>query len=382
MTFDLISLAKKLKRYREQFQTSIEELSEVTGIDQEDLIAYEEGNKKPTGDEILILADFYKCDYKFFISNERIAPFDQTGTLFRIHGNELSKIDRWAIQEFLYLAECESFLQASLGIHETLEFVFKKKGSIYKKHGKEAANALRVKLGYSEKEIPSDVFRDFRKIGVHVFRRKLENSSISGLFIKHPIAGKCILVNYTEDIYRQRFTAAHEAGHTILDDEKDVIISFTKWKPHDLVEVRANTFASHYLLPESFIRSIPDVNNWNSEKATNWANKLKVSTSALAIALSNAKLIDNRTSQIIKSAKVPKEAKQDPELPDSLSLHARQRKEELLKRGLSSYYVNLCFEAYRRNIITASRMAEMLLVDENELQELVELFGESIDYGT
>lgn len=382
MAFDLKELAKKLKRYREQFQTSIEELSEATGIDPNSLKAYEVGSQKPNGDEILILADFYKCDYKFFISNERIAPFDQTDTLFRIHGNELSKNDRWAIQEFLYLCECETFLQENLGNYQTVDFSFQKSGNYFKKHGKDAAYSLRSKLNYSEKEIPSDVFRDFRKIGIHVFRRKLENSRISGLFVNHPIAQKCILVNYSEDIYRQRFTASHEAGHAIFDAEEDVIVSFTKWKSNDLIEIRANTFASHYLLPESALRLIPNLTEWNSEKAAVWAKKLMVSTSALAIALSTANLIDKKMLQIIKSAKIPREAKHDPELSGSLSSRARKRKEQLLKRGLSSYYVNLCLNAYRQNIITAARMAEMLLINENELQGIAELFDESIDYAS
>ena len=382
MTFDLKILANKLKRYREQFQTSVEELSHATGIPVANLISYENAEKTPSGDDILILADYYKCDYKFFISNEKIAPFEQTENLFRLHGNEISKNDRWAIQEFLFLSECEAFLQESLGIHPTIIFNFEKKGSIFKRHGEEAAKALRNQLGYSKNEIPLDIFRDFRQMGIHVFRRKLENSNISGLFVKHPSAGKCILINYFEDIYRQRFTASHELGHALLDEDEDFIISYTKWDKKDLKEIRANTFASTYLLPKSFLTSIPNVNTWNSEKAMDWANKLTVSTIALAIALSNYKLIDQKSFHIIKSTKVPNESKIDPELPDSLSGKSRIRKKKLLKQGLSSYYVNICSNAYRQNIITAARMAEMLFIEENKLNGILELFGEKIDYAS
>jgi Zn-dependent peptidase ImmA (M78 family) len=380
MAFDLALLATKLRRYREQFQVSFLELAEATGIEEEILQAYENGDRQPTGDDILVLADYYKCDYKFFVSNERVAPFDQTETLFRRYGNEFSRQDRWAVQEFLHLAECESFLLQSLGRSNQEPFAFTKRGTYYKGHGIAAADALRQKLGYSNLEIGMDIYSDFRAIGIHIFRRKLENSSISGLYIKHPAAGKCVLINYSEDVYRQRFTAAHEAAHAILDDEEDVIVSLTGWKKGDLIEIRANTFASHYLMPPGFLSQIPEVNRWNAEKALAWASKLKVSTEALAYALSEANLINNITEEEIKGVNVPKTAKIDPELPESLSTRASERRQELLKRGLSQYYVTLCFEGYREGIISAARMAEMLLIREWELYEIARLYGERFKY--
>ncbi len=382
MAIDLSLLADKLKRYRKQFQTSIEELSRTTGIPADDLISFENADKTPSGDDILIIADYYKCDYNFFISNQRIAPFEQTENLFRLHGNEISINDRWAIQEFLYLSDCETFLQKSLNIRPILDFKFKKRGNIFKKHGEEAARELRSHLGYKKNEIPLDIFSDFRNMGIHVFRRKLENSNISGLYVNHPAAGKCILINYSEDIYRQSFTAAHELGHALLDEDQEFIISFIKWEKKDLSEIRANTFASCYLLPKSFLESIPNVQDWNSDKATLWANKLKISTMALAIALRNHGLVNQENYNIIKSAKVLKDAKRDPELPVNLTGKFRDKKEDLLKKGLSSYYVNLCLKAYQQNIVSASRIGEMLLVDENMINNILELFGGKIDYGS
>ena len=380
MSFDGLALGQKLGKYRAQFMASINELSKATGISSESLEAFENGEKLPTGDEILILADFYQCDYKFFISNEKVAAFEQTETLFRRHGEKFSKNDRWAVQEILYLAECEDFLAKELGISQSEEFYFHKSGEYFKEHGLKAAQSLRSFLSYRDNEVPMDIYQDFRKAGIRVFRRRLENSKISGLFIKHPVAGKCILVNYSEDVYRQRFTAAHEAGHALLDAEEDMVISFTRWKKNDLIEVRANTFASHYLMPPQFLKKIPEPSNWDADKGLKWANKLKVSTTALAFALKEHNLIDNKTVETLKSVKVPKEAKNDPELSGALSAKSKMRKKELLELGLTTYYANLCFEAYRRNIISASRMAEMLLADEKRLIEITNLFGEELRY--
>lgn len=379
MTFDISLFGSKLRRYREQFNVSLEEVSRLTGISNKVLVALESGEKRPTGDEVLILADYYKCDYKFFISNEQLAPFEQTETLFRSYRKEFSKEDRWAVQEFLFLCECEQFLLSLIGGIDNKPFRFNKVGDYCKSHGVEAAKKLRDHLGYSDNQVPLNIYDDFRRLGFHIFRRELGNSSISGLCIKHPVAGKCILVNYSEDVYRQRFTVAHESAHAILDEEKDFVVSLL-YEKKELPEVRANTFASHYLMPPEFLKNIPNPEIWDTEKALNWANRLKVSTEALAYALKNAKLISPATEKEIKSVRVPFHMKTDPELPESLSVKSRQRFEQFLKQGLSMFYVRLCFNAYQSGIISAGRLAEMLLVDERELSDIASIYGINLKY--
>ncbi|MDZ8064452.1 MAG: ImmA/IrrE family metallo-endopeptidase [Nostoc sp. DedQUE08] len=380
MSFDLALFSSKLRKCRDQFEKSLAEVATATGIPENILTALENGERQPTGDEVLIFADYYLCDYQFFISNERVASFEQTETLFRRYGDEFSKEDRWAVQEFLFLCECEEFLLklASPIIYKPFSFI--KRGNYYIGHGKEAAKALRRHLGYASNEIRMDVYEDFRSLGFHIFRRQLGNSNISGLFIRHPTAGKCILVNYSEDIYRQRFTAAHESAHGILDDEQEFVISL-KTDKRNLVEVRANNFASDYLMPPEFLQKIPDCRTWTPEKAVEWANKLKVSTEALANALKSANFISEDVETQIKAVRVPKHLKVDPELPESLSFGSRQRREELLKRGLSNFYVGLCFDAYEQNIISAGRVAEMLLASKYELTEIASIYGRTIKYG-
>jgi len=142
MAFNLEKLGDKLLRFRNQFQYSLLEVSTATGISERKLLAIEKGKYRPTGDEILILSDFYKCDYKFFLSNEKLASSEQTETLFRKFGSEFSKQDRWAIQECLFLAECEAYLEKRLNKQKYQPFNFKKLGNYYKRHGKQAAEYL------------------------------------------------------------------------------------------------------------------------------------------------------------------------------------------------------------------------------------------------
>ena len=68
MAVDLKTLGSKLAKYREQLKESISEVASATGIDATRLTAIEAGQVEPTGDDVLILADHYRCDFKFFIS--------------------------------------------------------------------------------------------------------------------------------------------------------------------------------------------------------------------------------------------------------------------------------------------------------------------------
>ncbi|RQO58506.1 DNA-binding protein [Paucibacter sp. KBW04] len=377
MAINLKALGSKLAKYRGQLKESTIEVASATGIDAARLAAIEAGQVEPSGDDVLILADHYRCDFKFFISNEQVAPFEQTETLYRAHGNDFTKEDRRAVQDFLYLCETEDFLMRELG-RPPKDFAFSPSGDYFKGHGEAAAARLRTALGHDDRAVPRDVYAEFRSVGVHMFRRKLGNSNISGLFIMHPVAGKCALVNHSEDIYRQRFSAAHEMAHAIFDSAQGASVSFDGPSGSDYLELRANRFASCFLMPPEFLRKMPPPNQWSDADAQRWANDLRVSCVALAIALKEAKLIDQGNYDRIRRLRVPREAKIDPELPESLNATQRQRKAHLLELGLSDFYVGLCFDGFSAGVISVGRLAEALLCSHGELAELASLYNRTL----
>ena len=377
MAIDLHTLGSKLAKYRGQLKESIIEVASSTGIDAARLTSIEAGKAEPSGDEVLILADHYRCDFKFFISNEQLAPFEQTETLYRAHGGDFTKEDRRAVQDFLYLCETEDFLMRELG-RAPNDFNFAPTGDYFKGHGEAAAARLRAALGHDDRALPRDIYAEFRSVGVHVFRRKLGNSNISGLCIMHPVAGKCALVNHSEDVYRQRFSAAHEMAHAIFDSAQGASVTFEGPSGADRLELRANRFASCFLMPPVFLAKLPAPSLWTDADGLRWANELRVSCIALAIALKEAKLIDNAVYDRISRLRVPRESKIDPELPESLNAMQRQRKAHLLELGLSDFYVSLCFEGFSAGVISIGRLAEALLCSHGELVELASLYGRTL----
>lgn len=381
MPIDSQIVAQKLRHARELQSLAVEAVGRATGIDTDRITQIECGQAKPSGDEVLILASFYRHDFRDFLDENRPAPFENTDILYRRYGDSFSPEDRRAIQEFLYLCEIESSLEAEMGAQK-MRFDFTPQGDFFKGHGEPAAAALRNKLGYKPNEIPRDVFSDFRQIGFHVFRRRLASSEISGLYIEHPTAGHCLLINYDEDIYRQRFSVSHEAAHAIFDSSEAVVVTYrrgsSKFSEKDLKEVRANRFASCYLMPPD---QLPQVAAWTEDRALFWAQKLRVSTSALAIALKEAGRINEVQARVIRSVRVPAVEKIDAEAPESLTDAQRKRRIGLLERGLSDYYVGLCFEAHHEGLISAGRLSEALLADHAETREISVLFARSIRHG-
>lgn len=374
--FDLGLLAKKLIACRVRLQYTYVEIFEGTGIIQSRLIEFEQGHIEPTGDEILILADFYKEDYKYFISNQQLSAAENTDSLYRQFTNEFSKEDRRAIQEFLYLCECE---QETWNLTEDNNKSYSPPTRFFRFHteGEEVAKDVRLYLGYKEEELIRNIFDDFRKLRIHIFRRKLSNSNISGVFIMHPIAGKCVLINFSEDLYRQNFTIAHEVAHSIFDTDQAFNVSFTK-DGKDVKEIRANSFAANFLMPANLLRGLK-VSNWSIEIITKIAEQFKVNIIALLYRLKSLKLIDEDQLEKLKKHRLPQATKTDPEL-QGLSEKLLSSKKAILEIGLSTAYVRRCHETYLKGFISQSRLAEMLLVNEPELPKLLALFNLKLIY--
>lgn len=381
MALNLVVLSQRLRQAREVLAYSIEEVCKHIGIDAAHLSAIEAGEQKPSGDEVLILASFYDCDFRAFLDEELPPPVAQADILFRRFGKEFTPSDRRAIQQFLHLCVIEAELEIVLD-EQKKSFSFKPSGTYYKAHGQQAAEALRLQLGYRDNEAPRDIYADFRSIGIHIFRRKLSNAEVSGLYVNHTVAGHCVLVNYDEDIYRQRFSVAHEVAHAIFDSADGSILTYqgasSKYNKTDYQEIRASSFASCYLMPPSMLRKLPQLDS-NSSK--HWAQQFRVSTAALAKALKDIGVVDESNARLIRSVRVPSGDKIDPEAPQSLSTSQRERRLALLEHGLSDYYVGLCFEAHYRNLISTGRLTEALGVGTAELSDVGALYGRTIAHG-
>ena len=91
-------------------------------------------------------------------------------------------------------------------------------------------------------------------LGADVSLRALD-PDISGVVIKEQYESPKIYINSDENIFRQRFTLAHEIGHLVdrtklIDDDKEYsFIDYRKPGEYDLHEFFADEFAGELLMP-------------------------------------------------------------------------------------------------------------------------------------
>lgn len=379
MSFDLRLFSGKLKTCRQELQLEPLEVAEGTGLALDRLIALESGLVEPSGDEVLIFADYFKQNYQYFITNQQSSASEQVKILYRKFDSEFTKADRWAVREFLYLCECEAFIFEEIGF-DKISFDFTSSHPLHTVQGKEGAAALRKRLGLRPENLMPDPYSTLRKLGIHIFRRRLDNSKISGLFIDHPTAGRCVLVNYDEDIFRQNFTLAHEVGHAVFDYRDAINVSFGVSGEDKYKEYRANNFASGLLIPQEFLQRFPP-GSWTDKTVLDAAKQLQVNIQPLAIAMKEAGIIDEGESQALqRRLKIPKADKIDPELKGLSDVYSKA-KTDLLERGLSSFYVRKAYACYEEGHITAGRLANMLLCNESSLVQILASFNLKLSYG-
>lgn len=378
MAYDNCIIAKKLLRSRNNMGLSKADVARLAGIDVARIDALESGIVEPSGDEILILADIYKEDFCYFISNQILSSAETVEELFRLNG-DITNTDKQAIQSFISHSVNEQRLMDSLGKKKD-EFVLPRINNekILKQDGVKVAQALRQSLGYKNNEVYRNLYYDFRRIGMHIFRVKLEDSNLSGLFIKHPLADKCVLVNFDENLYRQNFTLCHEVGHALMDGNS---YNVSYQSQRDFREYRANAFASEFLMPQAIIKQI-NPSTLSPENIIKYAIGFRVNVQAFLIALENAGVITpgQKAQYDRMGLKVLKNQQIDFEM-DGLTAHLKDSYEAMFGRGLTPYYVRLCYEAYEQGVVTVDRMAEILDVSLYELPFLLEHFKLKLNNG-
>jgi Zn-dependent peptidase ImmA (M78 family) len=340
-------------------------------ISLQEYLDIEEGRNEITGDQLVLLSVMYRRDFRYFVTGDYPSAESQVQEIFRRNA-ALSKSDRIAIQEFVRLCEYEDFLEREVfqrqptKIPNYAQYPFNH--SYFKRQGEEAASLERERLGLGQQPV-ENIFELIRNQGIHIFKRQLEDKNISGLYINHPVAGHCILINYLDDLYRQNFSAAHEYCHALFDSSEGQEVTYLKsLNARSELEWRANSFAGSFLVSKQRIES--DYSPAESYEA--WvslirriAERFRVSSQVVIIRLSDLKWLNEALKDQLMQEKrlvIKHDEKFDPETPPTLSSGMRSKSAQIIRQGLSWHFIDLCTEAYRRREITHHKLLDMLLL--------------------
>ena len=115
---------------------------------------------------------------------------------------------------------------------------------------------------------------------------------------------KLIVLATSQVPARQRFTLAHELGHLLVGDDQGVHVDedvFDKAQARNPSEMRANSFAASFLMPEERLRAAVGTTGLTERDFAAMACDLIVTPSALAYQLKGLRLIDAGTCDRFRS---------------------------------------------------------------------------------
>ncbi|MFI7519560.1 helix-turn-helix domain-containing protein [Micromonospora globbae] len=226
------------------------EVAEAVGVTPAAVGQYEAGVTKPRPDLLPRLADELNVPIAFFVAGRPHARIDASGAHFR----SLRTARAW--QRNKAIAHVNQVGELTLALEKRVQLPLvdlpgfaggeMHSGVELPRSPVEAARALRAYWGLGTGPIPHLV-RHLEAHGIVVNtpppdHANREVDAFSTAYLR-PIM--VLTANRTDDIYRYRFTAAHELGHLVLHGET---------APGDTQHEReADTFAAEFLTPRSTI---------------------------------------------------------------------------------------------------------------------------------
>lgn len=222
------------------------------------------GDRKLSAAELGAIADLLKTSTGYLLGRTTadVRPFAVAARLGRTqHEAELDPV----------LARAQSLLELRGLLSRLVEAPTRESGvqvelpstSMFKDAGDEMGERLRAALGLGDEPVEDLVELTETKFGVDVSLEPLPEA-LHGVFITDPTPGDAarvavMLVNSVDTYGRQRFTLAHELGHLLFGDAELYWADYRKSDaggPGFFKELRANHFASSFLMPAGGVRAL------------------------------------------------------------------------------------------------------------------------------
>jgi Zn-dependent peptidase ImmA (M78 family)/transcriptional regulator with XRE-family HTH domain len=256
MPIDQEELGRRLRQAREGCGLTQEEVADELGLSRSTVAQMELGNRAVTSLELDRLAYLYGRDIREFLA-DRFAEDDVLQALFRSQPEAGKDGVKRALRDCIALGHELTHLEDLLGLARVSSsmatYTFGTPRSKWDaiQNGVQVAREERRRLGLGDAPI-SDMVCLLENQGVRTGAVSMPNE-VSGLTITHPRVGLFVAINCEHPPARQRFSWCHEYAHVLLDRSTGGRISRTVERG-DLVEVRANSFAADFLMPEEGVR--------------------------------------------------------------------------------------------------------------------------------
>lgn len=291
-------LGARIERARERAGLSQAELGARVELTQSAISRIESGERGVDSLELAALAETLGVSVLDLLESEPVA--EELRVAARLdQASEPATVDR-ALNRVLDVVRLDRLLdelgEPERGPQDRTELDAPKSGQATQQ-GQRLAERVRKLWSLGDDPLPSNLFS------------LIEDQSGLGIALEplqERIAGLCArvgdlaiaLIDSSAVVGRQRFTVAHELCHLLLGDGEQVLVD-ERLTGRSLVEMRANAFAAHFLMPAKAVRRYLRQRPVDEEVVVELQYTFGVSLDALLWHLVNLDLIsENKREQI------------------------------------------------------------------------------------
>ncbi len=251
-------LADRLRTARENAGLTQQDVAEKIGIPRTAIVQIEAAKRAVNSLELEKLARLFGRSIGEFVSESPFAE-DPVAALLRAAPNAARR-SRLAeeLRRLANVARRATELEDLLGLRESrlapAKYEIPAPSSRWDAvcQGRALAADERRRLGLGDAPV-WEIGEIVRSQGVRVAEAAL-NGDISGTSFFRPDTGPVVLINEKDAPSRRLYSCAHEYCHVLVDRDRAGVVS-RKENVEELIEVRANAFAAHFLMPEPGVRS-------------------------------------------------------------------------------------------------------------------------------
>ncbi len=251
-------LARRLKTARENAGLTQHDVADKIGIPRTAVVQIEAGKRAVNSLELEKLARLFGRGIGEFVSETPFAE-DPVAALLRA-APRTAQSPRLAeeLRRLANIAREATRLEELLGLRQTrsapAKYDLAAPSSRWDavQQGQALAGEERRRLGLGDAPV-WEIAEVVRGQGVRVAEAAL-NEDISGASFFRPDTGPVVLIKDRDALPRRLYSCAHEYCHVLADRDRAGVVS-RKENAEELIEVRANAFAAHFLMPAAEVRS-------------------------------------------------------------------------------------------------------------------------------
>jgi Zn-dependent peptidase ImmA (M78 family)/DNA-binding XRE family transcriptional regulator len=247
-------LGERLANARQQSGLTQEQVATAIGIPRTAVTQVENGNRQVSSLELVRFGTLFGVDIRDLLEGRD--PNAELLTLFRKRGEvndgDTERVVKEALPICRVVADLEDLLEAAdsgLAGEKVTPYPLKALPGDARSQGERLAQLERERLRLGSGPIP-DLALLALQHGLIVAEHIMPDG-VSGIFLHVKNGRSFILLHASESHGRKRFSLAHEYCHALVDSHELVIVSRTN--AGATREIRANAFASAFLLPKEGI---------------------------------------------------------------------------------------------------------------------------------